>query len=123
MDRPGAVPYNEKPELFFLSMLDTKHVRNILSDPRVSVAIYSHPGPPGGNLGLQISGVAQHLTEESSADGWQSFKIIPREIWCFDSRVFGTERRQVDISDLRIRRTLTRRPAHEKEWRWKWKSR
>ena len=79
-----------------------QHVRHILSDPRVSAAIYSHPGPSGGNLGLQISGTAEHLTCESSASGWQSFKIKPREIWCFDSRVFGRERRQVDISDLRL---------------------
>jgi general stress protein 26 len=105
-DGPWTAPvqfhYNEKLELFFLSMPDTRHVRNILSDPRVSVAIYSHPGPPGGNLGLQISGAAQHLTEESAAGGWQSFKIIPQEIWCFDSRAFGTERRQADISDIRL---------------------
>jgi hypothetical protein len=105
-DGPWTAPvefhYNENLELFFLSMLDTKHVRNILSDPRVSVAIYTHPGPPGGNLGLQISGTAEHLTEESAAGGWQSFRIIPREIWCFDSRVFGRERRQVNISDLRL---------------------
>jgi threonine dehydrogenase-like Zn-dependent dehydrogenase len=66
------------------TMLPAKHVRDILNDPRVSAAIYNHPGPPGGNLGLQISGTAEHLTSESSASGWQSFKIKPREIWCFD---------------------------------------
>jgi uncharacterized protein YhbP (UPF0306 family) len=105
-DGPWTAPvqyrYNEKLDLFFLSMPGTKHVRHISSDPRVSAAIYSHPGPPGGNLGLQISGTAEHLTGESSASGWQSFKIKQREIWCFDSRVFGRERRQVDISDLRL---------------------
>src|SRR5437016_2144511 len=95
-DGPWTAPvqyrYNEKLDLFFLSMPDTKHVRHILSDPRVSVAIYSYPGPPGGNLGLQISGKAEHLAGESSASEWQNFKIKPREIWCFDSRVFGRER-------------------------------
>ena len=107
-DGPWTAPvqyrYNEKLklELFFLSMPDTKHVLHILSDPRVAVAIYSHPGPPGGNLSLQISGTAEHLTGESSASGWQSFRIKPREIWCFDSRVFGRERRQVDPLDLRL---------------------
>ena len=105
-DGPWTAPvqyrYNEKLDLFFLSMPDTKHVRHILSDPRVSVAIYGYPGPPGGNLGLQISGKAEHLAGESSASGWQNFKIKPREIWCFDSRVFGRERRQVDPSDLRL---------------------
>lgn len=79
-------------------MPGTKHVRNILSDPRVSVAIYSHPGPPGGNLGLQISGTAEHLTEGSSASEWQSFKIKPREILVLRL----TPLWQVDISDLRL---------------------
>jgi nitroimidazol reductase NimA-like FMN-containing flavoprotein (pyridoxamine 5'-phosphate oxidase superfamily) len=36
---PVQYRYNEKLELFFLSMPDTKHVRHILSDPRVAVAI------------------------------------------------------------------------------------
>jgi uncharacterized protein YhbP (UPF0306 family) len=73
-DGPWTAPvqyrYNEKLDLFFLSMPGTKHVRDILNDPRVSAAVYSHPGPPGGNLGLQISGTAEHLTSESSASGW-----------------------------------------------------
>jgi len=105
-DGPWTAPVqyrnNEKLELFFLSMPGTRHVLDILKDPRVSAAIYSHPGPPGGNLGLQISGIAERLAGESSADGWQSFKIRPREVWCFDSRVFGRERRQVNISDLHL---------------------
>jgi len=89
-------------ELFFLSMREAKHVLNIMQDARVSVAIYSHPGPPGGNLGLQIKGRAEHQREESAPDGWQSFRIIPEEVWCFDSRVFGHERRRVDTSELRL---------------------
>jgi Pyridoxamine 5'-phosphate oxidase len=53
---PVQFRYNEKLELSFVSMSDTKHAQNILEDPRVSVAIYSFPGPEGGNLGLQIKG-------------------------------------------------------------------
>jgi hypothetical protein len=55
---PVQYRYNEMLDLFFLSMPGAKHARHILCDPRVSVAIYSHPGPPDGNLGLQISGTA-----------------------------------------------------------------
>ena len=55
---PAQYRYNEMLDLFFLSMPGAKHARHILCDPRVSVAIYSHPGPPDGNLGLQISGTA-----------------------------------------------------------------
>jgi len=98
---PVQFRFNDKLELFFLSMLQAKHVQNIMQDARVSVAIYSHPGPPGGNLGLQIKGRAEHQREESAPDGWQSFRIIPEEVWCFDSRVFGHERRRVDTSGLR----------------------
>jgi general stress protein 26 len=97
---PVQFRFNDKLELFFLSMLDAKHVQNIIGDSRVSVAIYSHPGPPGGNLGLQIKGRAEHQRDESSQDGWQSFRIIPEEVWCFDSRVFGHERRRVDTFEL-----------------------
>jgi nitroimidazol reductase NimA-like FMN-containing flavoprotein (pyridoxamine 5'-phosphate oxidase superfamily) len=48
---PVQFRFNDKLELFFLSMLEAKHVQNIMEDARVSVAIYSHPGPPGGKLG------------------------------------------------------------------------
>jgi hypothetical protein len=58
-----------------------------------------HARPSGPR---RSSSATEHLTGESSASGWQSFKIKPRENWCFDSRVFGRERRQVDISDLRL---------------------
>lgn len=59
---------NDTLELTFLSMLDTKHIQNILKDPRVSVAIYSYPGPEGGNLGLQIKGRAEHVSRHAAAD-------------------------------------------------------
>lgn len=50
--------------LYFASMPYARHVRNIQRDPRVAVAIYHMPGPPGGNLGLQIRGSA---AQESAA--------------------------------------------------------
>ncbi len=112
---PVQYHHNERLDLFFLSMPHTRHVRNILSDPRVSVAIYSHPGPPGGNLGLQIGGRAEHLNAESTNDGWQSFKITPEDVWCFDSRVYGRQPRRVDLTDLHLQRAtnrITARPPH-----------
>jgi Pyridoxamine 5'-phosphate oxidase len=45
-------------ELSFLSRPGTRHGRNIDRDPRVAAAVYSWPGPDGGNLGLQITGHA-----------------------------------------------------------------
>ena len=99
---PVQFRFNDKLELFFLSKRGAKHVQNIMQDARISVAIYSHPGPPGGNLGLEIKGRAEHQREESAPDGWQSFRIIPEEVWCFDSRVFGHERRRVNTSELQL---------------------
>jgi pyridoxamine 5'-phosphate oxidase-like protein len=84
--------------LYFASTPDARHVRNIQRDARVAVAIYHMPGPPGGNLGLQIRGIAA-LEPSGRHDGWQQFKIGPIEAWCFDSRT-GRQRHQVDLSDL-----------------------
>ena len=72
-------------ELSFLSRPGTRHGQNIDSDPRVAVSIYNWPGPDGGNLGLQITGVASPVGDVSG--GWQSYIVRPTEIWCFDSRV------------------------------------
>jgi hypothetical protein len=85
--------------LYFASMPDARHVRNIERDARVAVAIYNMPGPPGGNLGLQIRGLAAQVPPGSRHDGWQQFKIAPTEVWCFDLRT-GRHRHQVDLPDL-----------------------
>jgi general stress protein 26 len=84
--------------LYFASMPDARHVGNIQRDARVAVAIYNMPGPPGGNLGLQIRGLAA-LETGSRHDGWQQFKIEPTEAWCFDSRV-DRRRHRVDVPSL-----------------------
>jgi Pyridoxamine 5'-phosphate oxidase len=85
--------------LYFASMPDARHVRNIQRDARVAVAIYNMPGPPGGNLGLQIRGHAVAMPPGSGRDGWQQFKIAPIEVWCFDSRT-DRHRHLLDLSDL-----------------------
>ena len=106
---PVQFSYNERLELSFMSMPDTKHAQIILKDPRVSLAIYSFPGPEGGNLGLQIKGRANDETGHSgtdravaSSETWHRFRIVPEEVWCFDSRVFGGKRQRVDLSDLHL---------------------
>jgi general stress protein 26 len=97
---PVQYSFDEKLNLFFLSMPDTKHVKNILHDPRVSVAIYKDVSlPDNGNLGLQIKGKAEDITEDKSSKSWHRFKIIPEEIWLFDSRVFD-QRQRITMSEL-----------------------
>jgi uncharacterized protein YhbP (UPF0306 family) len=85
--------------LYFASMPDARHVRNIHRDPRVAVAIYHMPGPPGGNLGLQIRGHATPIQPEHGHDGWHRYRIEPAEAWCFDSRI-DQQRHRVDLSDF-----------------------
>ena len=114
---PVQYGYSEKLDLYFVSMMDSKHVRNILKDPRISAAIFKterFAGPEGDVLGLQLKGTAKHLTDQSEieeavrcyggkTDGdWQFFKIMVDELWCFDSRVFGEKREQVDLDNLQI---------------------
>jgi len=92
---------DDQLNLFFMSMPNARHVANIKHNPHVSLAIYSFPGPPGGNLGLQIKGTAEHLAEQSTPGSWQQFKITPEEAWCFDSRI-TRERQRIDLQHLEI---------------------
>jgi general stress protein 26 len=96
---PVQYQWDSQLNLYFASMPDARHVRNIQHDARVAVAIYNMPGPPGGNLGLQIRGLAAQVATGSSRDGWQRFKIEPAEAWCFDSRI-DRQRHGVDLSSL-----------------------
>lgn len=128
---PVAYAYSEKMELFFISMMDSKHAKNILAKRDISGAIFKTERFEGGDvLGLQYKGTAQHLTKQADIDyaakyyfgnspandafrletsekggieaPWQFFKITPSELWCFDSRVFGEQRRQVELSALNL---------------------
>jgi uncharacterized protein YhbP (UPF0306 family) len=107
---PVQYRYSEKLNLYFVSLKSSKHVANMLHDPRVSVAIYKpepFPGPNGGNLGLQIRGRAHSARIEEAVSylgykptaPWQVFKITPEELWCFDSRI-ARMRKRVDVAKL-----------------------
>ena len=96
---PVHYHYNEKLELFFMSLPDTKHVKNIYADPRVSLAIFSPPGPTGEKLGLQIKGTATDLGPDDVHGDWHNFKITPEEVWCLDSRI-SQQRQRVELSTL-----------------------
>jgi hypothetical protein len=93
--------YSPNLELSFVSMMDTKHVANILKDSRVSVAIYNPVQfPGGGSLGLQIKGEAR-LVSKSDDEGWHTFTIAPEEVWCFDSRI-SQKRQRIDRTRLAL---------------------
>ena len=96
---PLQYQWGEQLGLYFSSLPDARHVRNIAVDQGVTVAIYSLPGPPDGNLGLQVTGLIERLTEETVQDGWIRFKITPTGLWYFDSRS-GRERHEVNLATL-----------------------
>jgi general stress protein 26 len=99
---PVLFQHDAHLHLYFASLFDARHVRNIQRDPRVSAAIYSYPGPPGGNLGLQIKGTAEPATAHGTrSDEWQQFEITPAEAWLFDSRI-DRGRHPIDLSDLEL---------------------
>lgn len=99
---PLQYHYNSKLKLSFQSMMDTKHVQNILKHPRVSVAIY-HPEatPGGGHIGLQIMGTAKEASSKSGG-GWHTFTIAPDEVWYFNSKT-SRERERVDLRGLEVK--------------------
>jgi uncharacterized protein YhbP (UPF0306 family) len=118
---PVSFAYDGEGNLFFISQMHTKHVKNISKNAGVSLAIYStNRFPDGDILGLQIKGKCYHLesiTEIAKAtwhyfsrntnklsfekftnsEGnmealWHFFKIIPEETWILDTRNFGEDR-------------------------------
>lgn len=128
---PVAFAYSKKLELFFISMMHSKHSQNILTNKKVSVAIFrTERFPDGQVMGLQLRGNAHHLTDPAEieraakyyfgrssgndafrektaekggeAAPWQFFRIEPTEVWCFDSRFFKEGRQQVDMTNLSL---------------------
>jgi len=128
---PVAFAYDARANLYFISMMDAKHVQNIVSNGHVSAAIFKTECFSDGDvLGLQLAGTCEHLTEresikeaaqhyfsrstsndefreKTSAVGgldavWQFFKITPTELWCFDSRIFGEKRERVELKTVNL---------------------
>jgi general stress protein 26 len=98
---PVGYSYNSKLELSFQSIMDTKHVQNILKHPQVSVAIYNPDAAPGGgHIGLQIAGVAHALSSKSDG-GWHTFTIIPDEAWYFNSKA-SHGREEINLQELNL---------------------
>ncbi len=128
---PVQFGYDEKLNLYFKSMPHSRHMQYLAADPRISVAIFKTERFPDREvLGLQLRGTAKFLTDrEDVAEAcrhmygddprkidyrtkidehlgddavWRFVKITPEEAWCFDSRVFGEEREQIDLASLKI---------------------
>jgi len=125
--------HSEKLDLYFRSMPHSKHMRHLLADNRISVAIFKTERFPGSRevMGLQLKGKAARLTDRANVQEaarhmygrdprkidyrtkidehlgpdavWSFVKISPEEAWCFDSRAFGEERREIDLKNLSLK--------------------
>jgi uncharacterized protein YhbP (UPF0306 family) len=130
---PVQFCFSEKLDLYFRSMTHSKHMRHLLADNRISVAIFKTERFPESRevMGLQLKGRAARLTDRVSVEEaarhmygrdlrridyrtkvdehlgpdavWNFVTISPEEAWCFDSRVFGDERREIDLKTLNLK--------------------
>ena len=130
---PVQFGYDEKLNLYFKSKPSSKHMQNLETDERISVAVYKTERFPESRdvMGLQLKGSARFLYErEDLAEAcrhmygrdqrkldyrskvdehvgpdavWRFVKISPDEAWCFDTRDIGEERRQIDLATLNLR--------------------
>ena len=130
---PVQFGHSEKLDLYFRSMPHSKHMRHLLADNRISVAIFKTERFPGSRevMGLQLKGKAARLTDRANVEDaarhmyerdprkidyrtkieehlgpdavWNFVKISPEEAWCFDLRVFGEERREIDLKILNLK--------------------
>jgi len=111
--------YDEHFNLYYLSKRASKHMQNIAKDPRVSLTVYRTGQEPHGNvIGLQMTAKAEIVpdTEIEQICGyyfgrenpffdaeqtkeyydwdatWKFVKVIPENIWIYDTAVFGDNR-------------------------------
>lgn len=126
---PVQFSYDEHLNLYFKSMPNSRHMQYLRSNPNVSVAIFSTNRFPEGDVaGLQLKGkaeilstqdtvevaakhhygrtkpdidyhtkVAEHLGENAE---WNFVRVVPTEVWYFDTRYFGEERQRVPLETL-----------------------
>tara|TARA_B100000508_G_C11465122_1_gene281324 strand:- start:5275 stop:5772 length:498 start_codon:yes stop_codon:yes gene_type:complete len=128
---PVAFSYDESVNLYFISLMDSVHVKNLLKNDSVSVAIYrTERFGDGDVIGLQAVGNVKHVTESEelsvcsgyyfgrnedndsfrdsiSAEkgegaGWQFFKITLDQMWYFNSFEYGEKRMKVPLETLAI---------------------
>ncbi len=124
---PVYFAWNEQYDLYFISMPHSRHMHNISENSFISVAVYSTEQDTLTDVcGLQIKGEAFLLEDKDVPaahkvyyhrvypDGnhnkkpeeniglaeWRFVKIMPSEMYYFDTRFFGEQRQQVPLQEL-----------------------
>jgi len=127
---PVYFNFDDRFNFYFISMPGSLHMKNIEEDDQVALAIYSTEQEPNGDVwGIQIKGRAVFVKEsetdlahktyfeetpyrrpvppahepkayvKSDAE-WRMMKVVPEEIYCFDTRHFGENRVTVPMNEL-----------------------
>ena len=125
---PVYFAYDNQYGLYFISMPRSRHMKNINENPNIAVSIYNTNQDTHGDVfGIQLEGKASILAdgevsfahslyyervypdgkhnknpEENMGDKaeWRFVKIIPSNIYYFDTRFFGEERQKVPPRSL-----------------------
>lgn len=116
-NNPAYFAWDESYNFYFISMMKTRHMQNIKRDGRVSVAIYKTE-QKGDVIGVQLEGDAKLLEAKEEIDlagkvyygrtgsleqngsfqhdpVWIFVKITPKNIFYFNSKIFGEERQEI----------------------------
>lgn len=116
---PVYFAWDSKFNLYFISQLHSRHMKNLKKDPRIGVSIYKTE-QKGDVVGIQLEGKAKRLTtkkdialafkiyhgrtggerdqqEYINNPTWHFVKIKPDAIFYFDTRFFGEERQEVPM--------------------------
>lgn len=116
---PVQFSYDKNINLYFKSMPNSRHMENLSKNPNISVAIFNTNRINDNVIGIQLSGNAEILKSKESVEEaakhhyernnsgidymekidehlgeeavWNFVKIIPDEIWLFDTRYFDEE--------------------------------
>lgn len=121
---PVFFAWDNNYNLYFISQMSSRHMQNIRSNSRIAVSIYKTE-QEGDVLGIQLEGEAKILSEKDREEvklayktyygragygpdmkeylnnpTWLYVKIIPENIYYFDTRFFGEERQTVPFKNL-----------------------
>lgn len=122
---PVYFAWDQKFNLYFISLMKSRHMQNLAKDSSVSMAIYKTE-QKGGVIGIQLEGTAKILTENDKQEKehafntyygrtgsleqnetfkhnpeWIFVKITSGQMYYFNSKVFGEERQTVPMGRVK----------------------
>lgn len=122
---PVYFAWDNKFNFYFISQIHSRHMQNIKTNSRVAMAIYKTE-QKGDVVGIQLEGNAVILTEEDGDEEikhaydtyygraghgpdvqsykddptWLYVKVVPEQMYYFDTRFFAEERQTVPFQEL-----------------------